>query len=236
MFLTIKKRHIAIAICMIVFCSVMMGVYFSLRHTFSPRTTQTIVIDAGHGGRDAGCSGINTGVSESELTLSIAKKLKNQLENMGYKVVMTRTNSDGLYAQNAKNYKKSDMEKRREIIQKANPDMVISIHLNSFPAITEKGAQVFYQKESQEGLALATSMTNQLSNLLENARKEAIGGDYYILKSAEVPSCIVEGGFLTNPDEEALLVTDEYQNKIAYAIMCGVVSYFGLNTTSAKGV
>ena len=192
MFLTIKRRHLVIALCMIVFCSMMMGVYFSLSRTFSPKTTQTIVIDAGHGGRDAGCSGINTGISESELTLSIAKKLKNQLENMGYKVVMTRTNSDGLYSQNVKNYKKSDMEKRREIIQKANPDMVISIHLNSFPAITEKGAQVFYQKDNLLGSALATSMSAQLSSLLENARKEAIAGDYYILKCADVPSCIVE--------------------------------------------
>lgn len=235
MFLTIKRRNIIIAIFMIVFCGAMMGMFFTVKRTYNSHGTQTIVIDAGHGGRDAGCSGLNTGVSESEIALSIAKKLETNLQNMGYKVVMTRTNSDGLYDQNASNFKKSDMAKRKKIIEKADADMVISIHLNAYPTITERGAQVFYQSESESGKALSQALSSQLSSLLPSARQESIGGDYYILKCADVPSSIVECGFLSNPDEEALLVTDEYQNKVAYAIMCGIVAYFGIEN-QAVGV
>lgn len=236
MFLTIKKRNVITALCLILFLGVTLSMFFAVKRTYSPRGVQTIVIDAGHGGRDAGCSGINTGVSESEIALSIAQKVKANLVNMGYNVVMTRTNSDGLYDQNAKNFKKSDMEKRRKIIQQANADMVISIHLNAYPTPTEKGAQVFYQSGSEAGQNLAAALSTQLSSLISNARQQSLGGDYYILKCADVPSSIVECGFLSNPEEEALLVTDEYQNKLAYAIMCGVVAYYGIESTSAKGV
>lgn len=231
MFLTIKRRNILVVVCMIVFCGAMMGMFFTVKRTSSPRGTQTIVIDAGHGGRDAGCSGINTGVSESEIALSIAKKVQADLQSMGYKVVMTRTNSDGLYDQNAKNFKKSDMAKRKQIIERAKPDMVVSIHLNSYPAITERGAQVFYQSDSKQGKTLALALSNQLHSQTPNARQEPISGDYYILKCADVPSSIVECGFLSNPEEESLLITDDYQNKVAYAIMCGVVAYFGTESS-----
>ncbi len=235
MFLTIKRRNIVAVICIIILCGIMMGVFFTAKHVFASRGTQTIVIDAGHGGRDAGCSGINTGVSESEIALSIAKKLETNLQNIGYKVVMTRTNSDGLYDQNASNFKKSDMAKRKKIIEKADADMVISIHLNAYPAITERGAQVFYQSGNESGKSLSQALSTQLSCMLPSARSESIGGDYYILKCADVPSSIVECGFLSNPEEEALLVTDDYQSKVAYAIMCGVVAYFGIES-QAVGV
>lgn len=234
MFLTIKMRNAIIAVCLVLFCGGMLSMFFSVKRAYSPRGVQTIVVDAGHGGRDAGCSGLNTGVSESEIALSIAKKLQKQLENMGFKVVMTRTNSDGLYDQNATNFKKSDMAKRKKIIENANADMVISIHLNAYPSITERGAQVFYQSENEAGKDLSQALTTQLSSLLPSARREAIGGDYYILKCANVPSSIVECGFLSNPEEEALLNTDEYQNKVAYAIMCGVVAYFGIENCNVS--
>ena len=110
----------------------------------STRFDYTIVLDAGHGGRDAGCSGINTQAKESELNLKITKKLEKYLKDFGFNVVLTRTTNDGLYSPNATNFKQSDMEKRTEIIQKNEGDLLISIHLNSFPSISEKGAQDFY--------------------------------------------------------------------------------------------
>ena len=229
MFLTIKPRPL-IAFLLIV--GISFGLTFCLfRVTQSNADTRfnyTIVLDAGHGGRDAGCSGINTGVSESEIALSITKKLESYLKNFGFNVVLTRTNSDGLYKENVDNYKKSDMENRKKIIEKSKADMILSIHLNSYPEITQKGAQAFYQKGSPKGENLAKAIVSQLVNILNTTRNEALSGDYYILKcGGDIPASIVECGFLSNPEEEALLVTDDYQNDVAYAIFCGIVKYFG---------
>ena len=229
MFLTIRPKPFITFLLIVAFS---FGLTFCLfkvtQSSADSRFAYTIVLDAGHGGRDAGCSGINTGVSESEIALSITKKLESYLKNFGFNVVLTRTNADGLYDQNVDNYKKSDMEKRKKIIEKAQADMVLSIHLNSYPEITQKGAQAFYQKGSDKGKNLASAIVSQLVNVLGTTRDEALAGDYFILKcGGDVPSSIVECGFLSNPEEEKLLMTDSYQNDVAYAIFCGIVKYFG---------
>ena len=193
----------------------------------SPKPIYTIVIDCGHGGRDNGCSGKNGSV-ESEINLEIGKKLKNYLESLGIRVVMTRQDGNGLYRADADNYKLSDMEKRIEIINNANPNMVISIHQNSFADSSQRGAQAFYREGDDLSMEFATSIQSQLLSQLPSARMEANDGDYYILNECTVPAVIVECGYLTNTEEELLLMNEEYQSKVAYAIMCGVVKYFDL--------
>lgn len=229
MFLTIKPKPIITFLLIVIFSFSVSFCLFTITQTSAEsRFSYSIVLDAGHGGRDAGCSGINTGVSESEIALSITKKLESYLKNFGFNVVLTRNNSDGLYNQNATNFKKSDMENRKKIIDNAKADMVISLHLNSYPEITQKGAQAFYQKGNEKGKNLANSIVTQLQNILNSPRDEALSGDYYILKcDGDIPSSIVECGFLSNPEEEALLITDDYQNDVSYAIFCGIVKYFG---------
>jgi len=143
-------------------------------------------------------------------------------------VVLTRADGNGLYSANADNYKQSDMEKRIEIINNVSPDMVISIHQNSFSDISQRGAQAFYQEGDERSLAFAESVQMQLKSQLDYARSACNYGDYYILKECDLPAILVECGYLTNPDEEVLLNSKEYQNKVAYSIMCGVVRYFGL--------
>lgn len=192
-----------------------------------PRPTYIIVIDAGHGGRDDGCSGVS-GTKESEINLAISKTLKSYLENLGIEVVLTRSDGNGLYSANATNYKQSDMEKRIEIINDADPDMVISIHQNSFSDKNQCGAQAFYQEDDDISKAFADCVQSQLISQLENARSESNKGDYYLLKESNLPAVLVECGYLTNAEEEAKLNTTEYQNKVAYAIMCGVIKYFDL--------
>ncbi|MBQ4557775.1 MAG: N-acetylmuramoyl-L-alanine amidase [Clostridia bacterium] len=186
----------------------------------------TIVLDAGHGGRDDGCSGVSTGVTESELNLKVVKKLKKMLEDFGFKVVLTRENQDGLYEDNVDNYKVSDMEKRKEIIENAKPNFVISIHHNSFSNSHQRGAQAFWQQGDDESMELAKGVQAELVKQLVDARQEANFGDYYILKCVNVPTILIECGYLTNAEEEALLIQDEYQNKIAYAVVCGLIRYF----------
>ena len=192
-----------------------------------PKPTYTIVVDAGHGGRDDGCSG-DGGTKESEINLKIAKKLEKYLKALEIRVVMTREDGNGLYSADADNFKVSDMNKRIEIINKANADMVISIHQNSYVDKTTRGAQVFFQEDDENSKGFAESVQAQLIAQLPSARSEAIDGDYYLLKESGLPAVIVECGYLTNIEEELMLNNEDYQNKVAYAIMCGVVKYFNL--------
>lgn len=191
----------------------------------------TIVLDAGHGGRDDGSSGVNTDVKEADLNLQVTKRLEKQLKNFGFKVVLTRDDKDGLYDEDATNFKKSDMAKRKEIIEKANPNMVISIHMNSYPSNYVSGAQAFYQEGDEDSRAFAECVQKQLLKNFDNAKKESNFGDYYILKCINTPTVLVECGYLTNPEEELLLQKESYQEKMAYSILCGIIEFFKVAET-----
>lgn len=228
MFKVIKVKSLIVGLA-IVLTSVglSVGIVKAVGKTDIPKKSYTIVLDSGHGGRDNGCSGKNGSV-ESELNLDIAKKLKVYLETLGVRVVMTRSDGNGLYEAKADNYKQSDMERRIEIINEVSPDMVISIHQNSYNDSSQRGAQVFYQEGDEVSSMFASAVQSQLIAQLPNARSEANDGDYYILKESYLPAVLVECGYLTNEEEELLLLTEEYRSKVAYAIMCGVVKYFDL--------
>lgn len=200
----------------------------TVKKTNSSMLPYKIVLDAGHGGRDDGCSGVN-GTKESEINLAITKKIKDLLEDYGFEVTLTRKDEKGLYEEDVDNYKLSDMAKRMEIIEKAKPNFVISIHQNSYSDSSQRGAQAFYQEGDELGKSFAESMQTQLFAQLPNARESANKGDYYILNETGYPAIIVECGYLTNAEEEALLITDDYQTKVAYAIVCGVVKFFQVN-------
>lgn len=225
-FLILKKKWIVIVVCILIVVPLMVGV-LGLKKVSSPMPKYTIVIDAGHGGRDDGCSGIN-GSKESEINLKIAKSLEKYLKTLGINVILTRCDGNGLYDAGVDNYKLSDMNNRLEIIEKSNADMVISIHQNSYKDSSQKGSQVFYQEGDEISKGFAESVKSQLILHLPNARSESIEGDYYLLKESKLPAILVECGYLTNAEEEVLLNSEEYQNKVAYTIMCGVVRYFNV--------
>ncbi|MBO5372184.1 MAG: N-acetylmuramoyl-L-alanine amidase [Lachnospiraceae bacterium] len=191
-----------------------------------PVNEKCIVIDAGHGGDDPGKIGIN-GSLEKDINLVIAHKLKVLLESQDYEVIMTRSDSKGLYSAGAQNKKAEDMHNRCEIITEAMPIFTVSIHQNSYPEEYVKGAQVFYYGQSKEGEALAkkiqTSMVTRLDP--ENHRVEKANESYYLLKKTPTPTVIVECGFLSNSEEAELLNTEEYQDKVAWAIMMGIVQH-----------
>lgn len=229
MIVVLKKKHIFVTA--IVVASVLVVVFFAFfsfrtEYVFSvPNSKYTVVVDAGHGGIDGGCVGNTTGVYESDLNLLYAYNLAEQLQNINISVSLTRTDSSGLYETGVSNLKKSDMKKRKEIIENASPDLVVSLHMNSFPLRTCCGAQTFYKKGNESGEILATFVQTQMFNMLENAKKTAKEGDYYIVTCTDIPSVLVECGFLSNKEEELLLQSKSYQDKVCYAIVCGVVEY-----------
>ena len=185
-----------------------------------------IVIDAGHGGDDPGKIGINK-EKEKDINLKIAKKLQQLLEQEGLKIVMTREDGNGLYQQSSKNKKVEDMRRRCEIITEAKPVFTVSIHQNSYPQESVKGAQVFYYGQSKEGKELAETLQKTLVAQLDpqNHRQAKANESYYLLKKTPSPTVIVECGFLSNSGEAALLATEEYQAKVAEAVKAGILEY-----------
>ncbi len=186
-----------------------------------------IVIDAGHGGIDAGVSGSGTGVKESDLNLAISMELKSVLEDMGFEVTMTRKTDSGLYGTTAKGFKKRDMQKRKEIIEKADPALLVSIHQNFYPSKVTRGGQVFYSERNEGGMSLANGVQAALNDLygeLGVKARKAAKGEYFMLQCYPCPSVIVECGFLSNEKDEALLNTPSWREKLAGAIAQGIIS------------
>lgn len=225
-FLTIKKKMIVAVLLCVFLIGAFCATYFPIKAGTSPKPVHTIVIDAGHGGKDGGAVGKQTGVTESYLNLQYSLVLKEICEDYGFKVVLTRSDMNGLYSPFASNKKRSEMEKRKEIIEKSNPDLVVSIHMNSFLTSQSQGAQIFYADDSQAGQKLAESISNQLYKNIENAKKTSKVGDFYILNCTKNPSILVECGFLSNPEEELLLQEKNYMQKFCYNLFCGILSYF----------
>lgn len=225
-FLTIKKHTLCVLLVSVILICSVVGVCHVVRATSSPKPQYTIVIDAGHGGKDGGAVGKETDVTESYLNLQYSLVLKNLCEQYGFKVVLTRSDMNGLYSPFASNKKRSEMEKRKQIIEKTDPDLVVSIHMNSYPSSQTRGAQVFYADGSKNGQALADKVQMVLSKNVEYAKKTAKVGDYYILNCTENPSILIECGFLSNPEEEVILQDENYMHDFCYNVLCGILLYF----------
>ena len=194
----------------------------------SPMNKLSVVLDAGHGGIDSGCVGVNTGVFESDINLSICKKIGKNLNNIGIKTVYTRTNTDGLYGTFVSGHKKRDMQAREKIIKQAKPNLVVSIHLNSYTSSTPRGAQVFYAIDSPSSQELASNIQELFAKEIVGSKKSCAPGDFYILNCSPTCGILIECGFLSNPEEEKLLSSNEYQEKLAFLICSGIISFFEL--------
>ena len=195
-----------------------------------PASGKTIVIDAGHGVPDEGAQSSN-GTTEAETNLKIALKLQNLLEQSGCTVILTRSDENAIYDIDSKTLKQkkiSDIKNRVEIGNESSADIFVSIHLNKIPQSQYDGWQTFYKEGSEDGARLAKTIQENLNKTIqkENNRIAKTIDKIYIIKHVEIPTTIVECGFLSNPDEEKLLLEDEYQNKLAWGIYNGIIDYF----------
>ena len=189
------------------------------------RNKTTIVIDVGHGGSDPGKVGIQ-GIKEKDVNLAIARYLKDYLIAEDYTVYMTRETDQGLYDESVSNKKKSDLSNRIQFLQKKNASCMISIHQNSYPDTIQHGAQTFNYEGREEDKNFAQYVQDSLLAFdPSNTRQIKSNTSYYILKNAQVPSILIECGFLSNPEETANLTDPNYQKQIAYAIAIGTCRY-----------
>ena len=182
------------------------------------------------GGEDGGAVSKN-GVSEAHINLQISLKIKKLLEQSGAKVVLTRSDDNAIYDEGKKTLKEkkvSDIKNRVKIGNNSSADIFVSIHLNKIPQSQYYGWQTFYKKQSKDGKKLANCIQNNLNQAIqkENKRVPLEINNIYIIEHVEIPTCIVECGFLSNPEEEKQLQTDEYQEKLAWGIYNGITEYF----------
>ena len=183
---------------------------------------KVVVIDAGHGGSDTGARGSH-GVLEKDVTLSVAKKTERLLTESGAKVVMTRTTDRDVASPTASNG--AELQAR---VNKTPPqaDLFISIHCNAFSNPYSHGMETYYHKGSYEGYRLAKFLNEELERYGGRYNRGVKTANFYVLRHARVPACLVELAFVTNYTEENLLADDDYQEQLAQAITSAVNRYF----------
>lgn len=192
----------------------------------------SIVVDAGHGGKDPGKIGVN-GAKEKDVNLSVARMLWKVLTESGYKVVLTRTD-DTSVGTGEKFSKIGDLNSRCKIINDtylSNENCVmISVHQNSFTQQSVHGAQSFYYQRSEKSKKLAEIIQNKFNSEINAPKEKPVkpNDSYYMLINSKCPGVIVECGFLSNAEEAEKLVSVEYQNKLAEIIKNCLNEYFGV--------
>lgn len=189
-----------------------------------------ILIDPGHGGMDQGASG-DMKIAEAPINLAISEILMNFLEGSGFETEMTRYDDSGLYTElsnSIRSKKNEDLKTRVELINSSNADLVVSIHLNSFPQKQYYGAHVFYQKSNITTKLAADIIQENMKTILDNTnnRVPQVKKDIKIMDDTTVPVVLIECGFLSNIEEEKKLITNAYQEKTAWAIYAGILKYF----------
>jgi N-acetylmuramoyl-L-alanine amidase len=189
-----------------------------------------ILIDPGHGGIDGGAKS-KSGVIEKDINLQISLKLKDILEKKGYKVYLTRESDQGLEQKGStiREKKRDDLKRRRDLKIETKCDVFVSIHQNMFPQAKCYGAQVWHS---------SNDISKKLADFVQESLKETVkdknkrvskpaGDSYLILRDKyEGASILVECGFLSNPEEEQKLKTEEHQNLIVEGISLGIEKYF----------
>ena len=247
----------AVAACLIVRGgSRMMSSSVSSGDVKAPEQKRCVVIDAGHGGADPGKVSVD-GSLEKDINLQIALKLQKFLQMQDIDAVLTRESDAGLYDEDASNKKvqdmknrvaiieddrglytekdhskkAADMKKRCQIIEAAKPEIVVSIHQNSYHEEYVHGAQVFYYANSDKSKELAERIQQVMALELDrdNARQAKANDSYYLLKKTSSPIVIVECGFLSNYEEAQKLSSELYQEQVAWAIHMAILQYLNMD-------
>lgn len=224
-----KKIMITVG-CVIISAFVFGAAIYSINRndTYNSGKNVKIIVDAGHGFPDGGTVGVSGSV-ESELNLEIANLLRETLEGKGIEVVMTREGSDGLRDENSGRWKKSeDMNKRLKIMKTAGADLFVSIHMNHYPEKSVHGLRLFYSKKHPDIKELAELMQYKMASATGAKINTVMAADarLFLMKSPPIPSILAECGFISNPDEEAMLNNEEYKAKLAWAIAEAVEEYY----------
>ena len=194
-------------------------------------TKRSIFLDPGHGGSDSGA--VSGGVREKDLTLSVYNKVSSKLASLGY-TVLTSRNVD----------KDVDLVDRADQANKANADMLLSIHFNAGGRGIARGIETYYYQATADRVPKINKENHNNPERLERSRKLAnkvqqnllyqTGANdrgvkrasFTVLRETSIPSILVELGFIDNPEERNKIKTNEYQERLANGIVDGIVEYY----------
>jgi len=194
----------------------------------TPLTGKVIALDAGHGGADGGAVS-RDGVIEKDINLAIVLYLRDYLQQAGALVVLTREGDYDLADKDVKGYSKrktADLLRRVDTIQNRKADLAVSIHLNSVPSPHWSGAQTFYSETVPDSKRLAEVLQKEIRETMGNTNRVALPNNtVYLLKTLQMPSALVEIGFLSHPAEARLLANETYQKKVAASLYRGILRY-----------
>jgi len=179
----------------------------------------TIVIDAGHGGTNRGACAHSPFCEEKRICLRTSLLVKKYLDQLGYHVVMTRGNDVFI-----------SLPHRVQIAKRSGASLFVSIHYNSAPTPLAKGVEVFYhasgKKRSLASKRLAEAVLSQVVKRTSSPSRGVKKGNFFVLRETPMPAILVEGGFITHPEERKKLRDPKYLDKIARGIADGIDRYY----------
>ncbi len=184
----------------------------------APGQGRLVMIDPGHGGFDIGAKVGK--VQEKVLSLKTANLVKKQLTKLGYRVVLTRTRDVSI-----------PLKKRTQLANDTKSQLFVSIHYNAHEVTTVHGIEIFYYNRgskwrSQNSKKVAELILNRMIKSTGAKSRGVKHGNFHVIRETGMPAILVEGGFVTNPEERARLEKDGYIEKIARAITDGVNKHF----------
>lgn len=185
-----------------------------------PLLNRIITLDPGHGGIYSG--GVHYGFRESDINLSVGLKLRRKLARLGATVVMTRT-TDVNPAPPGSNLD-ADLQARVDVAKNSGSDIFVSVHVDDVPNINLSGAASYFPQERSSALAFAIQTALVAETCAVN--NGVSPADFYVLVHNDVPSALIEIGYLSNPTEALCLMDNAYQNLIADGILKGIINYF----------
>lgn len=188
-----------------------------------------IYLDPGHGGFDGGAIGID-GTYEKDIVLNLCLKLERFFKQSGFIVLLTRRTDVALHKTGSKNPKRDDIYERVNLINNSNATLFLTVHANAFTSPKVKGAQVFYSEVNPTSSLLAQSIQQMIGQYHpDNKRVSKSISDKYLLDNVQITGCLVEVGFLSNPEDLNNLKSDQYLEELAFIIYLGVLQYLHKN-------
>lgn len=222
-----KLLILLLAFGLLVWFSKSTNTTFEVFNQSSKTYDKTLIIDAGHGGLDGGAVSEN-GICEADITIEIAYKTADLCSFLGIPYKYTRTDENSLdFDENVTIHenKVRDTKARVELVNSTPNGVLASIHLNSFTDSQYRGAQVFYNETALEFAEILQNTMNNYVDTTSTREVETAPKDVYLTNNVNCPAIIFECGFISNEQDEAMLYDQNYQTKLALALVSSFLNY-----------